>query len=213
MADYRKPSHDDASVPRSQAQPVVSIEIGSKETEAPPKEVEAPPADDERLPPAPLFPPPRPADSPKSGADRTSSEELVTTYGQALRYFHAGLSESDAGFLAGRIIDESRRNGLDARLLAAVVAMEGTLPRVRSLGRGIYIGKHTARSAIAELAQDLGRRISRTRPRQGATESSIAKALATRRRGLAGKTRVSQAEVERYIQRVIRCYRQMCGVE
>lgn len=191
----------------------LELVIPVKETGAPQKEVEAPPADEDRLPPAPLFPPPRPADSPASDTGRLSPEELVAIYGNALRYFHGGLGEADAEFLARRILDESRRYGLDARLLVAVVVMEGTLKRVRSVDRGIYIGKQTARSALAEMGKDLSRRISRTGPRKGPTESSIAKALAARRRDQAGKTRGSRAEIERYVTRVLRCYRQICGLE
>src|SRR4051794_10217192 len=69
-----------------------------------------------------------------------SPAELADTYARALRYFEPRLSEGDSREVAGYVVDASRRASLDARLLVALLASEGTLARVRAGKEGLRIG-------------------------------------------------------------------------
>ena len=143
---------------------------------------------------------------------RYTNAQLAEIYGDALRYYHGRLSEANAQFLAGQIIAVSRKYGLDARLVVAVVANEGTLSRVLFNERGAYIGNQSARASLATLAVDLSKRFNRGKSQQDSQER-ILRGLAARRRDLGPKGSVSRATVEAYVNRIARHYRRMCGFD
>lgn len=153
------------------------------------------------------------APEPSTPRGRLSTQDLIQIYGNALRYFNKKLSNSDSQFLASRIIDESRKKGLDARLFVAVVAVEGTLERTLFLDRGVYLGNQTARTAMAKTGTDLSRRVSRTKPGNRRSGGTLGRALASRRRDLSGGKTLSRAVVEEYVNDILRLYAQMSGVE
>jgi hypothetical protein len=143
---------------------------------------------------------------------RPTDQELVLTYGNTLHRLNPPLTASDARFLASRIIDESRKHQLDARFFVAVVVVEGTVHNLLFLDRGTYIGNQAARTALAKTAADLQRRIGQNRS-AGALEKQCALALKARRPELSTRLPVTQADVERYVNQVMRFYFMLCGMD
>lgn len=168
-------------------------------------ESDAAEADRSREPVAPeIVPPPHPPP-----AMHLAEKGLVARYTNGLRHFNPRLTEPNARFLAERILAESQAQGIDSRLLVAVLAVEGTFERARFSKKGAYLDERPAREVIAVVAGDLERRINRA----GGTDArALAAVLASRRRDLTPGTRISSKQALTYSEQVVRNYAELRGV-
>ena len=141
---------------------------------------------------------------------RIVEPDLVQLYAGAIRYFNRQVPVEDAEVVARRTIAESRTRGLDARLLLAVLATEGSFQHIEGRGPSVFIGTRPAWTVVAATSTDLSRRLQRT-ANLPLTEA-LPRALAARRRDLS-PGRVSHAEAQQYVERVTRLYAAINGTE
>jgi hypothetical protein len=136
---------------------------------------------------------------------------LLEPYTRAVLFFSPQASPRAARFLAERVVSESRATGLDARLLLAVLATEGSLRNLSAGERGVFANHRPARSVVAAAARDLGRRLARESARGEPLDLALVRALGARRRDLNPKAVVPQAAVSEYASRVIQLYGEVTG--
>lgn len=135
--------------------------------------------------------------------------DLIPVYASALRHFEGRLTETQATALAREIIDQSRKQALDARLLVAVVSVEGLLAHAGSGQGGPLLRGRPAAAALQELAADLGRRITRAADSTRDADEAIRVALLDRAaHKLSPRDRKAQTA---YQKQVVERYRQLCG--
>jgi soluble lytic murein transglycosylase-like protein len=65
-----------------------------------------------------------------------TAQQAMTAYVGAIRYFNAGISDSDAHRIVGAIISESYREGVDPRLVVAIIATESSFDRTARSSAG-----------------------------------------------------------------------------
>jgi len=166
----------------------------------------------------------------RAGQPRYSDGELVTVYANAVRYFNKRLSPTTARSIAANIIQYSRRYGLDARLVMAVIACESNfnpnaVSPVGAMGLG-QLMPGTAGDLGVRNAWDLGqnlegstRLLSRHIQNMSAdgkvTEEAVKLALACYNAG-AGAVRKYKGippyrETQNYVVKITRLYKQLCG--
>jgi soluble lytic murein transglycosylase-like protein len=161
---------------------------------------------------------------------RYSDAQLVEIYGNAVRYFNRRLAPSDAQKIASIIISYSRKYGLDARLVMAVIAVESNFNQnavspVGAMGLGQLmpgtandLGVRNAYDANANLegstrllSSHIRNMTSDGRP----TEEAVKLALACYNAG-AGAVKKYKGippyrETQNYVAKITRLYQQMCG--
>ena len=162
---------------------------------------------------------------------RYSDAQLVEIYGNAVRYFNRRLAPSDAQKIASIIISYSRKYGLDARLVMAVIAVESNFNQnavspVGAMGLGQLmpgtandLGVHNAYDASANLEGStrlLSNHIRNMTADGRPTDEAIKLALACYNAG-AGAVKKYKGippyrETQNYVAKISRLYRQMCGL-
>ena len=163
---------------------------------------------------------------------RTLTEtELLEVYSGAVRHFNGRLSQSDANRIASIIIGYSRRYGLDARLVMAVIAVESNfnpnaVSRVGARGLGQLMPGTANDLGVANsfdpvqnlegstrlLKTHLVNMTSAGKP----SEEALKLALACYNAG-AGAVKKYQGvppyrETQQYVVKITRLYRQFCGL-
>jgi Trypsin-like peptidase domain len=131
----------------------------------------------------------------------SQSRSILEKYTKAVLYFEPSLSPAEGKAVAGSLILHSNVYSLDARLVMAVVATDGMLPRLQ--GRD-------PDSLICRTARHLHRFLEEFR-QKGVSEVSqdqLEAALTFWYRD-AGR---SAEETEKYTAQVMKRYRQLCGV-
>jgi hypothetical protein len=136
--------------------------------------------------------------------------DLLTQYAAAIHWFNPRLSGADSWRLAKSIVWYSQRHGLDARLLLAVMAAEGSLDQIQT-GR-TQIGRHPFEVAINTLATDLHKCLERTAG-PGAHEPTWQQIEATLTLRYKSRKGATSEGARRYVQKVARFYYQMCGLK
>ena len=104
----------------------------------------------------------------------------MRAYAEGLRHFSETLRPVEAHRLAAQVVEESRRQALDAWLIVAVMQVEGLLQRVRFTRRGMRIGNRPARRVVVSLAADLKGRLQRLTRKGVAAGPAIQAALTER---------------------------------
>jgi soluble lytic murein transglycosylase-like protein len=171
--------------------------------------------------------PSRPA-QPQAGA--YTDGQLVAIYAKAVRYFNRRLSTQQSQRIARSIIHYSRKHGLDARLVMAVIACESNFNQnavspVGAMGLGQLmpgtagdLGVRDPWSVEANLegSTRLLKGHIRNMERNGEpTEEAIKLALACYNAG-AGAVRKYKGippyrETQNYVKKITRLYKQFCG--
>lgn len=164
-------------------------------------------------------------------AGRLSDGQLVQIYGNAVRYFNRRLGPGEAQQIASIIIDYSRRYGLDARLVMAVIAVESNFNQnavspVGAMGLGqlmpgtasdLGVGNaYDARANLEGSTRLLSRHIQNMTSDGRPTEEAVKLALACYNAG-AGAVKKYKGippyrETQNYVAKITRLYRQMCGL-
>jgi hypothetical protein len=162
---------------------------------------------------------------------RISDAQLVQVYGNAVRYFNRRMGEGEAQKIASIIIDYSRRYGLDARLVMAVIAVESNFNQnavspVGAMGLGqlmpgtandLGVGNaYDARANLEGSTRLLSRHIQNMTSDGRPTEEAVKLALACYNAG-AGAVKKYKGippyrETQNYVAKITRLYRQMCGL-
>jgi hypothetical protein len=107
-------------------------------------------------------------------------EEILTAYAGSLRYFSPALSEQQAKTVAAVAIDESRKHAVDARLVVAVLAVEGFLKQ-HGVQRGqVMLRGRPVRSVAGSVALDLKRRMRAEKTGRFAPAAAVQRALVKR---------------------------------
>lgn len=163
---------------------------------------------------------------------RYTDAQLVEIYGNAVRHFNRRLSVADARKIAAIIINYSRKYGLDARLVMAVIAVESNFNQnavspVGAMGLGQLmpgtasdLGVTNAYDPQANLEGStrlLSRHIRNMTADGRPTDEAIKLALACYNAG-AGAVKKYKGippyrETQNYVKKITRLYRQMCGLE
>jgi len=65
-----------------------------------------------------------------------TSAQAMTAYVSAIRYFNGGISDSDARRIVTAIISQSYRQGVDPRLVVAIIATESSFDRTARSSAG-----------------------------------------------------------------------------
>jgi len=164
-------------------------------------------------------------------AGRPSDAQLVQIYGNAVRYFNRRLGTGEAQQIASIIIDYSRRYGLDARLVMAVIAVESNFNQnavspVGAMGLGqlmpgtandLGVGNaYDARANLEGSTRLLSQHIQNMTADGRPTEEAVKLALACYNAG-AGAVKKYKGippyrETQNYVAKITRLYRQMCGL-
>jgi soluble lytic murein transglycosylase-like protein len=163
---------------------------------------------------------------------RVGDAELVARYAEAVRYFNRRISVGEARNIANMIIQYSRRYGLDARLVMAVIAVESNFNAnavspvgARGLGQlmpgtAADLGVSNSFDPNANLEGStrlLSTHIRNMSPDGTASPEAIKLALACYNAG-AGAVKKYKGippyrETQNYVVKITRLYRQMCGYE
>lgn len=132
------------------------------------------------------------------------SEPIEKSYSSAVRYFNEKLTQKEADLTAAEVLKQSREKGLDARLVMAVMDVEKSFEVTKGRPKPGFIASLAAsvRDGIGRYARD-----------GHITEDVIRKALALRSASTAVRKRIRPVTPREYPQRVIKLYRQMCGLE
>lgn len=164
-------------------------------------------------------------------AGRLSDAQLVQIYGNAVRYFNRRLSAGESQQIASIIIDYSRKYGLDARLVMAVIAVESNFNQnavspVGAMGLGqlmpgtasdLGVGNaYDPRANLEGSTRLLSRHIQNMTADGRPTEEAVKLALACYNAG-AGAVKKYKGippyrETQNYVAKITRLYRQMCGM-
>lgn len=162
---------------------------------------------------------------------RYSDAQLVQIYGNAVRYFNRRLSAGEAQKIASIIIDYSRKYGLDARLVMAVIAVESNFNQnavspVGAMGLGQLMpgtasdlgvaNAYDPRANLEGSTRLLSRHIQNMTADGRPTDEAIKLALACYNAG-AGAVKKYKGippyrETQNYVAKITRLYRQMCGM-
>lgn len=161
-----------------------------------------------------------------------SRAQYVQVYANAVQYFNRRLSRERAEAIAGAIIENSVRNGLDARLVMAVVACESNfntnaVSRVGAMGLGQLmpgtasdLGVGNAFDLDANLdgsTRLLKQHIGKMSKQGEVTEEAIKLALACYNAGPGAVKKHGgippYRETQNYVKKVTRLYRQFCGLD
>ncbi len=94
---------------------------------------------------------------------KITSGEAMTAYVAAIRYFNPGIGESDAQRIVSAIISDSYAQGLDPRLVVAIIATESSFDRTaRSSAGAMGLGQlmpATAADAQVTDADDIDQNV------------------------------------------------------
>ena len=69
-------------------------------------------------------------------AGATTSAQAMAAYESAIRYFNSGIGESDARRIVAAIISDSYQEGVDPRLVVAIIATESSFDRTARSSAG-----------------------------------------------------------------------------
>lgn len=164
-------------------------------------------------------------------AARLSDAQLIEIYGNAVRYFNRRLSAGESQKIASIIIDYSRKYGLDARLVMAVIAVESNFNQnavspVGAMGLGQLMpgtandlgvsNAYDPRANLEGSTRLLSRHIQNMTADGRPTEEAVKLALACYNAG-AGAVKKYKGippyrETQNYVAKITRLYRQMCGL-
>ena len=157
----------------------------------------------------------------RGGPPPPSEERILAAYQQAIAHFNPRLDESRRNIIARHIIDFSRRIGVDARLVMAVVAVESNFNSYATSGKGAMgLGQlmpATARGMGVQNAYDvrenLWAAVRIVRGNLERNDGDLALALACYNAGSGAVRRYGGVppyrETQNYIRKVIAVYLQL----
>jgi|GEM_PF-3909451 len=138
-------------------------------------------------------------------------ERLATirAYADAFRFFNSALAEEDAREMAVILGEEATRHLVDARLVVAVLEVDGVLDSARRGKKELLLGGKPAPEVIAALVRELSDRVRAEKKAGKADDLAIRRALEehARRRRNAPRGERPFEQADRYV----KLYRQLCG--
>jgi len=133
-------------------------------------------------------------------------------YANALRHFNKRVTQAQAETLAGVIMEESRENELDARVVVAVVAVEGLLNKVTGQGANLRLWGKPATATIGGLAKDLRAKITARSKQPASASKAVLLGITDRGAARSPKGAGNAAAAKKYATRVRDLYRQLSGM-
>ena len=149
--------------------------------------------------------PAAPGDAPLRTRARMDSEAIVQAYSTAIQYYNDRLTEAQRTTLSRHVFYYSVHRGLDARLVIAVLAVEGHLKHVAESKNGLRMDGRPEQEGIDHLTRDLATRIQAESSTGRAVKEGIAAALRARAKHVLHRKSTADA----YVKQVMTTYSQL----